>query len=126
VANAESTVASTEGIIPLQEAALRQTAYSLAVLLSREPGALLQELSAEAPIPPTPPEVPVGLPSDLLRRRPDIRRAEARLHAATARVGVATADLFPRFTLSGSLNVNGTTVQQLTNWGNRSWSFGPS
>jgi NodT family efflux transporter outer membrane factor (OMF) lipoprotein len=70
--------------------------------------------------------VPVGLPSELLRRRPDVRRAEANLHAATARVGVATADLFPRFVLNGSLNFSGRTAKELANWGNRGWSFGPS
>ena len=124
--NAEAQVATTESQLPLLEADARRAIYTLGVLLGREPGALLQELTAEAPIPPTPPEVPVGLPSALLRRRPDVRRAEASLHAATARVGVATADLFPRFSLTGALNFNGQTVQQMANWGNRSWSFGPS
>jgi NodT family efflux transporter outer membrane factor (OMF) lipoprotein len=124
--NAEALVATTESLIPLLEANARQVIYAISVLLGREPGALLQELTAEAPIPPTPPEVPVGLPSDLLRRRPDVRRAEANLHAATARVGVATADLFPRFTINGSLNFNGRTVKEMANWDNRSWSFGPN
>jgi NodT family efflux transporter outer membrane factor (OMF) lipoprotein len=126
VANAESTVAGTEAQIPLQEAALRQVLYTLGVLLGREPGALLEELSAEAPIPATPPEVPVGLPSDLLRRRPDIRRAEAQLHAATARIGVAVADLYPRFSLTGGLSTSGNDVHALTNHNFFSWSIGPS
>lgn len=123
--NAEALVASTESQIPLLESAARQVIYTLSVLLGMEPGALLQELTAEAPIPPTPPEVPVGLPSDLLRRRPDIRRAEANLHAATARIGVATADLYPRFNLAGALGVAGTRLRDLGNWDNRSWSIGP-
>jgi len=126
VANAEAAVATTESIIPLQEAALRQVAYSLAVLLSREPGGLLQELSTEAPIPPTPPEVPVGLPSDLLRRRPDIRRAEAQFHAATARIGVATADLYPRFSLTGNVGLSGGNYQALTNRNFYTYGIGPS
>jgi NodT family efflux transporter outer membrane factor (OMF) lipoprotein len=125
-ANAEALVASTEAQIPLLEAEVRQSIFALGVLLGREPGALLQELTAEGPIPPTPPEVPVGLPSDLLRRRPDIRRAEEDLHAATARVGVATADLFPRFTLNGNLNFSGQTAKEMANWDSRTWSFGPS
>jgi NodT family efflux transporter outer membrane factor (OMF) lipoprotein len=124
--NAEAQVATTESQIPLLEAQARQSIFALGVLLGREPGALLQELTAEGPIPPTPPEVPVGLPSDLLRRRPDIRRAEEDLHAATALVGVATADLFPRFTLSGNLNFSGQTAKEMANWDSRNWSFGPS
>jgi NodT family efflux transporter outer membrane factor (OMF) lipoprotein len=70
--------------------------------------------------------VPVGLPSDLLRRRPDVRRAEANLHAATARVGVATADLFPRFSLTGSLGTAGGTIKSLGNASSAFWSIGPS
>jgi NodT family efflux transporter outer membrane factor (OMF) lipoprotein len=126
VAQADAQVASTLSQIPLLEQSARQTIYSLSVLLGREPAALVQELSGDGAIPPVPPEVPVGLPSDLLRRRPDIRRAEAQLHAATARIGVATADLFPRFSLSGALNVQGSKVKDLTNWNNAFWSFGPA
>ena len=125
-ANAESTVANTEATIPLQEASVRQAAYALALLLGREPGALLEELSVVAPIPVTPAEVPVGLPSDLLRRRPDIRRAEAQVRAATARIGVAVADLYPRFSLTGSLGVSGDDAAALGNRHNAGWSFGPS
>jgi NodT family efflux transporter outer membrane factor (OMF) lipoprotein len=95
-------------------------------LLGSEPAALVKELAAEAPIPPAPPEVPVGLPSELLRRRPDIRRAEAQLHAATARIGVATADLFPKFSLTGSFGYAGNTMSSLTHWENRSWAVGPT
>jgi NodT family efflux transporter outer membrane factor (OMF) lipoprotein len=124
--NAEALVATTESQIPLLESEARQAIYALSVLLAREPGALLQELTAEAPIPQTPPEVPIGLPSDLLRRRPDVRRAEADLHAATARVGAATADLFPRFSLTGGLGFSGGTFREMADWTNRGWSFGPS
>lgn len=126
VANAQALVASTESQLPLLEAAQQQTIYALSELLGLEPGALVQELTAQGAIPGTPPEVPVGLPSDLLRRRPDIRRAEAQLHAATARVGVATADLFPRFSLTGSLNFQAGKFTGLFDWDNRSWSIGPS
>lgn len=125
-ANADAQVASTESDIPALESAARQTVYSLSLLLGREPAALLAELSQERPIPITPPEVPIGLPSDLLRRRPDIRRAEAQVHAATAQIGVATADLFPKFSLTGSFNLESSKLKSLGNWTSSFWSMGPS
>ena len=126
VVNAEALVASTASQIPMLESAERQTIYALSVLLGMEPGALLEEMSRHAPIPAAPPVVPIGLPSDLLRRRPDIRRADAQLHAATARIGVATADLFPKFSLTGSIGLQGNKPASLFNWANRFWSVGPS
>ena len=126
VVSAESQVAVTRSQIPRLEQAERQTIYNIALLLGDEPGVLVAELEADAAIPPAPAEVPVGLPSDLLRRRPDVRRAEANLHAATARVGVATADLFPRFSLTGSLGTAGGTVKSLGNASSAFWSIGPS
>jgi NodT family efflux transporter outer membrane factor (OMF) lipoprotein len=126
VANADAQVASTAAAIPLLEAAARQSIYSLSVLLAREPGALLAELSPAAGIPPTPPEVPIALPSSLLRRRPDIRRSEAQIHAATANIGVATADLFPKFNLVGSAGFESGLFRSFMSWGSRFWSFGPS
>jgi NodT family efflux transporter outer membrane factor (OMF) lipoprotein len=126
VANAEAQVASTRAVIPVLEASARQTIYAIAVLIGKQPQVPLEQLSPEGPIPVTPPEVPVGLPSELLRRRPDIRRAEARIHAATARIGVATADLFPRFSVTGSLGLQSSQISDLTNWSSRFWSIGPS
>ncbi|OGP69114.1 MAG: RND transporter [Deltaproteobacteria bacterium RBG_13_60_28] len=127
VANADAQVATTEAQIPVLESSAQAAIYSLGVLLGREPAVLARELTTATPIPPTPPEVPVGLPSDILRRRPDIRRAEAQLHAATARIGVATADLFPKFFLTGSLGVSGSDLTKLGNVANsKFWSFGPS
>ena len=126
VANAEAQVATTQAQIPVLETAVRQTIYALSVLLAHEPAALTAELGPDAPIPSTPPEVPVGLPSDLLRRRPDIRQAEAQLHGATARIGVATADLFPKFSLTGSLGTSGSTPSALVKWDNRTYAFGPN
>jgi NodT family efflux transporter outer membrane factor (OMF) lipoprotein len=124
VANASAQVATTASQIPVLESSARAAIYSLSILLGSEPAVLVKELSTEAPIPLTPPEVPVGLPSDLLRRRPDIRRAEAQLHAATARIGVATAELFPRFSLSGNFGLASKTLSSLTDWGGRFWSVG--
>ncbi|OHB66827.1 MAG: hypothetical protein A2Y77_14815 [Planctomycetes bacterium RBG_13_62_9] len=126
VANADAQVATTAGQIPLLEQSARQTIYNLSVLIGREPGALVQELSPAAAIPGAPPAAPVGVPSELLRRRPDIRLAEAQIHGATARIGVATADLFPRISLSGTVGTQGDKFSSLTDWSNRFWSVGPS
>ena len=84
---------------------LKQAIHELGALLGQEPGALLAELSLDEPIPATPPNVPVGLPSDLLRRRPDVRRAERQLAAATAQIGVQTAELYPKFSLGGTADL---------------------
>jgi outer membrane protein, multidrug efflux system len=126
VANAQAQVATTAAQIPLLEASAQRSIYSLGLLLGMEPAALLQELAQASDIPLVPPSVPVGLPSDLLRRRPDIRRAEAEIHSATARIGVATADLFPKFTISGSVGLQASDFSSWFNWASRLWSFGPS
>jgi multidrug efflux system outer membrane protein len=126
VANAWAQVATTEAAIPVLESSARAAIYSLGVLLGREPATLSQDLAKASPIPPTPLEIPVGLPSELLRRRPDIRRAEAQLHAATARIGVATADLFPKFNLVGSYGLSASDVTRLDKWTSNFWSWGPS
>src|SRR5439155_25431428 len=111
--------------IPLLESNERQTIYTLSLLLGVEPAALIEDLSKPASIPAVPQNIPVGLPSELLRRRPDIRRADADLHAATARIGAATADLFPRFNLAGSLNYASANFGSLFNNGAQTWSIGP-
>lgn len=126
VANANAQVATTEAQIPLLESNVRQTIYALSVLVGREPGALLLELSKTAVIPPVPPAIPTGVPSDLLRRRPDIRLAEADIHAATANIGVAEADLFPRVTINASVGWNADNASDLFSATSRFWSFGPS
>jgi NodT family efflux transporter outer membrane factor (OMF) lipoprotein len=126
VANAEAQVASTISLIPALEASARQAIYSLGILLGLPPAALMPELSPEAAIPIAPPPPPAGVPSDLLRRRPDIRRAEAQIHAETARIGVVTADLFPKISLSGSIGLQAADLDQWLTWGQRFWSFGPS
>ncbi len=125
VANAEAQVASTTAAIPMLEMAARQTIYSLGVLLDLEPAALAEQLSPAGAIPAAKLTVPLGVPSDLLRRRPDIRRAEADIHAATARIGVAVADLYPRVTISGSLGFRASDLRDWFNPLSRFWSFGP-
>ena len=126
VANAEADVASTAAQLPVFETAAEQSIYALSVLLAQEPDALEQELATDKPIPTTPPEIPIGLPSDLLKRRPDIRRAERQLAAATANIGAVTAQLFPDFSLTGSLGLQNPQFKPLFNASSRYWSIGPS
>ena len=124
VANAEAQTATTAARIPLLESSARQTIYNLGILLGKPPAALAVELSPAGAIPDAPPDVPLGLPSDLLRRRPDIRQAEARLHAATARIGVAVAELFPQFTITGSIGYQSDDAG--TFFDGSFWTLGPS
>jgi len=124
--NAKSAADSTSAQIPSLEASIRTQIYALGLLLGRDPDALLGELGTAAPLPKTPSEIPIGLPADLLRRRPDIRAAEAQLHADTANIGVAKSQYFPQFTLNGSFNFTGVSVGQMAQWAARSWSWGPS
>jgi len=101
-ARAQAQLSSSRGSIPPLEAAVARSIHRLSVLVGREPGALRAELTPPQNLPPLPGIVPVGDPAGLLRRRPDIRVAERELAGATARIGVAVADLFPRVTFTGS------------------------
>ncbi len=94
-------LAATRAELPLYASQEQASMHALAVLLAEDPQALLRELSAAAPVPSVPASLPVGLPSDLLRRRPDVRAAERELAAATAQEGVAVANLYPKFDLLG-------------------------
>ncbi|MGQ0588877.1 MAG: efflux transporter outer membrane subunit [Sphingosinicella sp.] len=100
---ARATRAQTAASIPNLETAFASATYRLAVLTGRAPGALTAELSAPQPIPEGPEPIAVGIPADTLRQRPDVRRAERNLAAATARIGVAEAQLYPGLRLSGSI-----------------------
>jgi multidrug efflux system outer membrane protein len=102
VSRAAAQLESTKALVPTLLSGIDVSIHRLSVLLGEEPGALGRELDETKPITSAGPSVEVGLPSDLLKRRPDIRRAEARVAAATARVGEARADLFPRFVLTGT------------------------
>jgi multidrug efflux system outer membrane protein len=127
VARAQALVATTESQIPELDISLRQTAHSLALLLGKDPQALLEELGTAQPIPAAQGTIPrLGVPAELLRRRPDIRRAERQLAAATARIGVASADLFPKFSLTGSLGLESVRFKDIASYGSRFWSVGPS
>jgi multidrug efflux system outer membrane protein len=123
VRQAERNLGVTESEVPLLRTALVQATNRLSVLLGENPGALQDELSDAKPIPhPTELAVP-GVPADILRQRPDIRRAERELAAQTARIGVATAELYPRFSLNGSFGFESTS--SLFKKENRAWSFTP-
>ena len=124
-ANADAQVASTASSIPPLETSIQQNIFALSILLNRPPDDLLVDLSKPGSVPLTPLEVPVGLPSDLLRRRPDIREAEANLHAAAAQIGVAVADFFPQFSLTGSLNYQSSVARDLFAGGSGAYSGGP-
>jgi outer membrane protein, multidrug efflux system len=126
VANADAQVAGTASVIPSLETAARQSIYALSVLLGGDPGLLYQELVPTGTIPPAPLGTQAPLPSELLRRRPDIRRAEAQIHAATAQVGVATADLFPKFNLAGSAGFQSGFSNALFKPASGFWSLAPS
>lgn len=125
VARARAQLETTRSRLPTLQASLRAAAFRLDVLLGLMPGALAPELEAGAAVPPTPAAIPIGLPAELVRRRPDIRRAERALAAATARVGVATADLYPRFTLDGSFGFESGQFGTLFRAGSRTWAAGP-
>ena len=123
VTRAEGLVAATVAQRPVLEVLRRQSAFRIGVLLGRDPEALLSELDAPGTLPPAPPEVPQVLPSELLSRRPDLRRSERELAAATARIGVAKADLFPRFNILGSFGRRSNDISGL-NASSQFWSGG--
>jgi len=116
---------STRALVPTLAAAEIQTIHRLGVLLGEQPDALLKELTESKPLPSAPPVVPIGLPGDLLKRRPDIREAEARVAAETARVGVARADLFPKILLTGAVGRQGTEPSGLTLGAGNFFALGP-
>lgn len=120
-AQLETTLAS----IPVLETEISRTIYRLSVLVGKEPPALRAQLSKPEPLPDIPELINIGHPAELLRRRPDIQNAERRLAAATARIGVATADLFPRVSLSGSVGYVANRLSGLGDSDFRTTSFGP-
>jgi len=126
VANAAAQLQTTRAQVPPLEQQQAQSINALSLLLAEAPGALRSELMEPHPVPPVPPRVPVGVPSELARRRPDIRQAEAQLHAATATIGVAVADFYPQITLDGSIGLQALQFKDLGNWGARQYGLGPS
>lgn len=126
IAQAQLNLATTEALIPQLRISLQQAIHRLGVLLGERPTALYTVLDRHAPIPAVPAQVAIGLPADLLRQRPDIRSAERQLASQTAQIGVATADLYPRFTLSGFLAFQKYGVSSFFNGDNIGYGFGPT
>ncbi|KPA91966.1 efflux transporter, outer membrane factor lipoprotein, NodT family [Pseudomonas asplenii] len=125
-ANAAAQVADIEARLPLLEAQQAHLINALSYLLGEQPGSLSARLLPPAAIPLPPLRVPVGLPSELAQRRPDIQQAEAALHRATAAIGVAEADFYPRVSLGGGFGFQALQGSDIGSWGSRQWSFGPS
>lgn len=113
VEQARYNLEQTRAQIPTLQAGLARAEHRLAVLLGGMPGSLRGELAAAAPVPAVPASIAVGVPADMLRRRPDVRRAERELAAQTARVGAATAALYPGFSLVGSVGLEALSLSNL-------------
>jgi NodT family efflux transporter outer membrane factor (OMF) lipoprotein len=131
VDQAKTVLHNTEASIPLLETQLRQAQNGLSVLLGLPPSRLADELAGSSEIPVSPTQVVVGIPADLLRRRPDIRNAELQAMAQCAQIGVAKADLYPAFSLTGtfgflSSDVGKSALGDMFQWGSRTGQIGPS
>ena len=125
VAEAAAQVSAVEARLPLLEGERSRLINALALLMGAAPRSLENELRASAPLPSLPPQVPVGLPSELAERRPDIREAEARLHVATAEIGVAMGDFYPKVTLSANMSLQARQFSDLGTFGARGYGIGP-
>ena len=126
VENARAQLGNLEAQLPQYQAQERQAMNGLAILLGKPPGALDSELRSVQPLLPALPDiVPTGIPSTLARRRPDVREAEANLHAATAQIGVSVAELFPSVSLSGQFGLRNSETNWLTDWSSHFYSVGP-
>lgn len=127
LARAEAQLAQTRALEPGLTSAVRVAAFRLAVLVGRTPGEIdvLLEGAGEQALG-VPDVIPVGLPSELIRRRPDVRGSERRLAAATAEIGVNTAELYPRVSLTGAFAMQSTSIGDVVDIGSRTWRIGPS
>ena len=126
VDNASALAESIESLIPTLESRSETTINAIGLLLAKEPHALEQMLTEPRDVPALPEQVPIGLPSELVPRRPDIRKAEAQLHAATASIGMAKADFYPRISLNGSAGFQSLQLSNLATWASGQYVLGPS
>jgi NodT family efflux transporter outer membrane factor (OMF) lipoprotein len=125
VRQARYNLENTRSQLPVLRTGLEEAQNRIAVLLGEQPGKVHGELSERKPIPVASAGIALGVPAEALRNRPDVRKAERELAAQTAKIGVATADLYPRFRLNGSIGVDSTLIGRLFTSGTYSWSFGP-
>ncbi|WP_313457110.1 efflux transporter outer membrane subunit [Pseudomonas sp.] len=125
VAQASAQVASIEARLPTLEARRDDLINALSLLAAEPPRSLQSELLQGGELPAPQQRFAIGLPSELAARRPDIRQAEARLHAATASIGVAKADFYPSIRLSGSVGFQAMQLADFGAWDSRRFAFGP-
>ena len=125
VQQARYNLENTRSQIPALRIGLEEAKNRLAVLLGEQPGTVHIELEERKPIPVPQLELAVGVPADILRRRPDLRRAERQLAAQTARIGMAMADLYPKLTLGGSIGMETLSLTNLSSTGSWTLSGGP-
>jgi NodT family efflux transporter outer membrane factor (OMF) lipoprotein len=126
VQTARAQLASLEAQLPQYELTIAGSRHALAVLCGKAPEAFDSRFGESGDLPQVPQTVPVGIPSELARRRPDIRNSEAALHAATAQIGVAVASMFPRVSLSGTLGLRNTDTRYLFDWASKFYTAGPA
>jgi NodT family efflux transporter outer membrane factor (OMF) lipoprotein len=126
VQQARFNLENTRSKIPTLRTGLEGAINRIAVLLGEQPGKVHGELKNQEPIPVTLLNVAVGVPADVMRRRPDVRKAERDLASQTAKVGVATADLYPKFKLSGTIGFDALSIGNLFLSGSGTYGFGPS
>jgi NodT family efflux transporter outer membrane factor (OMF) lipoprotein len=126
VEDAAAEAESIHAILPDLERQESEAINALSLLLDEPPGGLAVELVAPRNLPLQPPRLPVGIPSELARRRPDIREAEARLHAATANIGVAVGDFYPSVTLNGSVGFQALELTNLWKGSSLQYAMGPN
>ncbi|WP_419758233.1 efflux transporter outer membrane subunit [Acidisoma sp.] len=124
VAQEQAQLTTTEATIPQAQDQVASYINALSLLLGEPPRALQSELATAEPVPPTPRAIPIGLPSELLRRRPDIVEAEANLHVATANIGVAVANFFPTVDLLGLFDIQSTQTSDLFTLASRTYLLG--
>lgn len=125
LASARAQLATVDALLPQLRDQHGVLQNALALLVGQPPRALDAQLAERRPLPGTAPRLPVGVPSDLARRRPDIQAAQARLHAATAAIGAAKADFYPRISLAGGFGVQAFDAQNLGLWSSTQFFVGP-